>query len=63
VTERKEAMFDIDDVIQNDLDPDKMGGLIERCMTSIHGVDTPEAKWFRNLLAGMRDECELASGK
>jgi len=56
-------MFDIEDVIQNDLDPGKMEGLIERCMFGIHGVGTPEAKWLRELLAGMRDECMDAASK
>lgn len=50
-------MFDIDDVIQNDLDPSKMEGLIERCMLGIHGVDTPRRK--QNGYATCSLECAM----
>ena len=53
-------MFDVDDVIDNELDPEIMAHLIGICSIGLTGNGSDEAKWLLDFLEEMQKDCEHA---
>jgi hypothetical protein len=51
--------LDIENFAEMGLDPQTMGGVIERVLFVLEGFNSREAEFLANSLEGLRDDCEM----
>ena len=55
-------LIDVDYLIEEGLDPEKMAAMADRTLLVFNGCKSKEAQWLANALEQLRDECELHAG-
>jgi len=50
--------MDVDDMVDDGIDPQDMAGVIEVAMHSIHQMNGKTSKYLLSHLENLRDECE-----
>ena len=55
-------LIDVDDLIEEGLDLEKMAAMADQTLLVFNGCKSKEAQWLEKALEQLRDECEFRAG-